>query len=130
MGNGHMGPRPHCDQTDACENITFLQLCLQAVKIGNKKMNIRGGRMDFMFLGLFVPKTNISIAPLTPKAANIKGKLLSLLYLLNSSCYPFLTVADSGFPSASPWDLPMFDVSGTEKKTNWAAPMFKQMDLW
>ena len=48
-------------------------------------MNIGGGRIDFMFLGLPVPKKNISIALLTPKAANIKGKLLSVLYLLNSS---------------------------------------------
>ena len=85
MGNGHMGPLPHCGQTDSCENITFLQLCLQAVRIGNTKMNIGGGRMDFMFLGLPVPKTNISLALRTPKAGNIKGKLLLLLYLLNSS---------------------------------------------
>ena len=37
MGNGHMGPLPHCGQTDARENITFLQLCLQAVRIGIKR---------------------------------------------------------------------------------------------
>ena len=50
MGNGHMGPLPHCGQTDAYENITFLQLCLQAVRVGNIKMNIESGRMDFSFL--------------------------------------------------------------------------------
>ena len=31
MGDGHMGPP--CGQRDVCENITFLQLCLQVVNI-------------------------------------------------------------------------------------------------
>ena len=33
----HVMYLPPCEKTDACENITFLQLRLQAVTIGNVK---------------------------------------------------------------------------------------------
>ena len=114
MGNGHMGPLPHCGQTDARENITLPATLFAGGKNRHKKMNIGGGRMDFMFLGLPVPKTNISIALLTPKAANIKGKPLLLLYLLNSSyiilSLMFFFLGSDGSRISQcppPWDLPM-----------------------